>query len=74
MNLVFQGEVKGDVFYLLLDKNLGARGVLLLLQVFDHVGEPHRQTIVAGRQRKILSQFTSKRKGKKEPVTLYGYT
>lgn len=48
MDLVFQGEVKGDVFYFLLDENLGARGVLLLLQVLDHVGEPHCQTIVAG--------------------------
>lgn len=47
VDLVLQGEVKGDVFHLLLDEDLGARGVLLLLQVFDHVGEPHGQTIVA---------------------------
>lgn len=48
MDLVFQGEVKGDVFYFLLDENLGAGGVLLLLQVLDHVGEPHCQAVVAG--------------------------
>lgn len=50
VDLVFQGEVKGDVLHFLLDKSLGARGVLLLLQVLDHVGEPHRQTVVAGRE------------------------
>lgn len=49
VDLVFQGEVKGDVFHFLLDESLGARGVLLLLQVLDHVGEPHCQTVVAGR-------------------------
>lgn len=48
VDLVFQGEVKGDVLHFLLDESLGARGVLLLLQVLDHVGEPHRQTVVAG--------------------------
>lgn len=48
VDLVLQGEVECDVFYSLLDKNLGARGVLLLLQVLDHVGEPHGQTVVAG--------------------------
>lgn len=48
MDLVFQGEVKGDMFYFLLDENLGARRVLLLLQVLDHVGEPHCQAVVAG--------------------------
>lgn len=47
VDLVLQGEVKGDVLHLLLDEDLGARGVLLFLQVFDHVGEPHGQTIVA---------------------------
>lgn len=47
MNLVFQGEVKGDVLHSLLDENLGTRRVLLLLQVLDHVGEPHSQTVVA---------------------------
>lgn len=48
MDLVFQSEVKGDMVYFLLNKNLGARSVLLLLQVLDHVREPHCQTVVAG--------------------------
>lgn len=47
MDLVFQGEVKGDVFYFLLDENLGAGRVLLLLEVLDHIREPHCQAVVA---------------------------
>lgn len=53
VDLVLQGEVKGDVLHLLLDKDLGARGVLLFLQVFDHVGEPHGQTIVAAGEEEV---------------------
>lgn len=47
VNLVFQGEVEGDVFHFLLDEHLGARGVLLFLEVLDHVREPNGQTVVA---------------------------
>lgn len=46
VHLVLQGEVEGDVLHLLLDEDLGARGVLLLLEILDHVREPHRQPIV----------------------------
>lgn len=49
VHLVFQGEVEGDVLYPLLGEGLGARLVLLLLDVLDHVREPHRQAIVAAR-------------------------
>lgn len=57
VDLVLQGEVEGDVLHLLLDEDLGARGVLLLLQVLDHVGEPHGQTVVAVRGRKKMGLF-----------------
>lgn len=47
MHLVFQGEVKSDMLHSLLGEGLCARLVLLLLDVLDHVWEPHCQTIVA---------------------------
>lgn len=47
MHLVLQGEVEGDVLHPLLGEGLGARLVLLLLDVLDHVREPHRQAVVA---------------------------
>lgn len=47
MDLVLQGEVEGHVLHFLLDEDLSARVVLLLLQVFDHVREPHGQAVVA---------------------------
>lgn len=47
VHLVFQGEVEGDVLHPLLGEGLGARLVLLLLDVLDHVREPHRQAVVA---------------------------
>lgn len=50
MHLVLQGEVEGDVLHPLLGEGLGARLVLLLLDVLDHVWEPHRQTIVAAKR------------------------
>lgn len=49
MHLVLQGEVEGDVLHPLLGEGLGARLVLLLLDVLDHVGEPHRQAVVAAK-------------------------
>ena len=65
VDLVFQGEVEGHVFYFLLDEDLGAGGVLLLLKVLDHVGEPHRQTVVAGvrRRRKRRKRRRTERRG-----------
>lgn len=47
VHLVFQGEVEGDVLHPLPGEGLGARLVLLLLDVLDHVREPHRQAVVA---------------------------
>lgn len=47
VDLVLQGEVEGHMLHFLLDEDFGARGVLLLLQVLDHVGEPHGQAVVA---------------------------
>lgn len=49
MHLVLQGEVEGDVLHPLLGEGLGAGLVLLLLDVLDHVREPHRQAVVAAR-------------------------
>lgn len=47
MYLVFQGEVEGNMLDSLLREGLGSRVILLLLDVLDHVGEPHRQTVIA---------------------------
>lgn len=47
MDLVLQGEVEGHVLHFLLDEDPSAWVVLLLLEVFDHVREPHGQTVVA---------------------------
>lgn len=50
MHLVFQGEVKRLVLHSLLGEGLCARFIFLLLDVLDHVWEPHRQTIVAAKR------------------------
>ncbi len=47
VDLVLQGEVKGHMLHFLFDEDLCARGVLLFLQVFDHVREPNSQPVVA---------------------------
>lgn len=49
MHLVFQGEVKRDMLHSLLTESLSARFIFLLLDVFDHVREPHRQSVVAAK-------------------------
>lgn len=54
MDLVLQGEVKGHVFHFLLDEDLSAWVVLLLLEVFDHVREPHSQAVVAEKKNDAL--------------------
>lgn len=54
VHLVFQGEVEGDVLHPLLGEGLGTRLVLLLLDVLDHVGEPHRQAVVAARGVRVV--------------------
>lgn len=66
VDLVLQREVEGDVLHLLLGEDLGAGGVLLLLQVLDHVGEPHGETVVAGgpdRGRRLQSETDAPRTG-----------
>ena len=47
MDLVLQGEVEGDMLHAFLGEGLGARRILLLLEVLDHVWEPHRQAVIA---------------------------
>lgn len=47
VDLVLQGEVEGEVPDLLAGEEFGARGVLDVLQVLDHVREPNRQPVVA---------------------------
>lgn len=44
--LVLQGEVKGEVFnaFIVVDLHLG--GILICLEVFDDIREPHRQAII----------------------------
>lgn len=49
MHLVFQGEVESPVLHSLLREDLGAGLVVLLLDVLDHVWEPHRQAVVAAK-------------------------
>lgn len=49
MHLVLQGEVEGDVLHPLIREGLGARFIFLLLDVLDHVWEPHRQAVVAAK-------------------------
>lgn len=58
MDLVLQGEVEGHVLHFLLDEDLSARVVLLLLQVFDHVREPHSQAVVAEKENRTLLNET----------------
>lgn len=50
VHLVLQGEVECDVLHPLLGEGLGARLVLLLLDVLDHVREPHGQAVVAAKR------------------------
>lgn len=47
MHLVLQGEVEGDVLHPLVGEGLCAGFIFLLLDVFDHIWEPHRQAVVA---------------------------
>lgn len=47
MHLVFQGKVKSDMLHSFLTEGLCAWLIFLLLDVLDHVREPHRQTVVA---------------------------
>ena len=49
MHLVLQGEVESDVLHLLLGEGFCAGFILLLLDVLDHVWEPHRQPVVAAK-------------------------
>lgn len=50
MDLVLQSEVEGQVLHFLLNEDFSAWVVLLLLEVFDHVREPHGQAIVAKKE------------------------
>ena len=47
MDLVLEGEIKGEVwhFFLIKDLHLGLIG--LFLEIADHVGEPDNKAIVA---------------------------
>lgn len=49
MHLVFQGEVKSGMLHSFLSEDLCAGFIFLLLDVLDHVWEPHRQAVVAAR-------------------------
>lgn len=62
MHLVFQGEVKSDVLHSLLSEGLCAWLVLLLLDVFDHVWEPHCQTVVAAEFLEEQSRWSEPKK------------
>lgn len=44
--LVFQGEVKGEVFYAFIVVDLHFGGVLICLKVFDDIREPNGQAII----------------------------
>lgn len=49
MHLVLQGEVESDVLHPLIGEGLCAGFIFLLLDVFDHIREPHRQAVVAAK-------------------------
>lgn len=49
MHLVFQGEVESHMLHSFLREGLCAGLVFLLLDVLDHVWEPHCQAVVAAR-------------------------
>ena len=48
VDLILQGEVEVEAFYSLSVEHLDFGLILLLLKVFDHVREPHTQSIVTG--------------------------
>lgn len=50
VDLILQGEVEVEAFYSLSVEHLDFGLILLLLQVFDHVREPHTQSIVTETQ------------------------
>lgn len=60
MHLVLQGEVEGDVLHPLPGQGLGARLVLLLLDVLDHVREPHCQAVVAVKGESELTEHETR--------------
>lgn len=49
MHLVFQGEVESDMLHSFLREGHCAGLIFLLLDVLDHVWEPHCQAVVAAR-------------------------
>lgn len=49
MHLVFQGEVESDMFHSFIREGLCVGLIFLLLDVLDHVWEPHCQAVVAAR-------------------------
>lgn len=51
VHLVFQGEIEMETFNPLPVEHLHPGLVLLILQMLDHVREPHSQTIVTETQR-----------------------
>lgn len=46
MDLVFQGEIKGEVWHFFLIKDLHSGLIGLFLEVADHVREPDNKAIV----------------------------
>lgn len=50
VDLILQGEVEVEAFNSLSMEHLDFGLILLLLQVFDHVREPHTQSIVTETQ------------------------
>lgn len=49
MHLVLQGEVESDVLHPLVGEGLCAGVIFLLLDVLDHIREPHGQAVVAAK-------------------------
>lgn len=49
MHLVLQGEVESDVLHPLIGEGLCVGFIFLLLDIFDHIREPHRQAVVAAK-------------------------
>lgn len=51
VDLVFHREVDGGTVHVLTDKHLHFRLIFFILEIPDHIGEPHRQAIVTAREK-----------------------
>ena len=51
VDLVFHGKVDRGAMHVLTKKHLHFRVIFFILEIADHVGEPHRQAVVTAREK-----------------------